>query len=113
MAQPPPPAVRYLVLVAVIALLGLAVCAKTEKANHPSPPITSEPASEPPEATAVEPAAAADAGPASAVQQTAVEPTPAQNPAPSAVDKGASKDKGNTTKPQEEFFPATKSGGMF
>jgi hypothetical protein len=112
MPKPPPPAIRYLVLLGAVALLVTAVCTKTDNANEPEPPMA-------PVVFDAMPAAVEevvfDAAPAAEMQQAVQPPANpavkiqkspnAKNPAP--------ENKGNRTKPKEEFFPASKSGGMF
>lgn len=99
MVKPPPTAIRYLVLVAAISLLGLAVCTKTKQAQTPqqqATPIVQEDTMSGGEDSAEQ---ISDAG----LEPPAIQ---APNPPANAVDKG-------NEPVQEEFFPATKSGGMF
>ena len=121
MAQPPPNAVRYLVLIAAISLLGLAVCTKTQQGQSPDPQPVEVQQEEP---TAAGSETAFDAGvdsTANQLQQQAPNqvqqvPNQAQQQTPNrAPNPPAKVDKGNTTDkpPKEEFFNATKSGGMF
>ena len=115
MAQPPPLAVRTFVLLAAVALLATAVCTKTEKAADPASenPATL-PADPPPpaEVEAVEaPAADAAPPPPTAIQE--LPPPPAPNPPANAADGRKNNSNKKPDKVDKEFFPATKSGGMF
>ena len=105
MGKPPPPAIRYLVLLGAVALLGTAVCTKSDKANGPevTPPVVvidAAPAAPAP----------ADAG-VEAPNSQAVQPQQQQNPAPNS--KSNRNNPKKDPKDKEEFFPASKSGGMF
>ena len=104
MVQPPPTVIRYLILIAAISLLGLAVCAKTEKAQSPQrqrvPQAEARAVGEEPEETSID--AGLQPGANQAEQQ-------APNPPASTAEE---KKKVLDDIAEELFFPATKSGGM-